>query len=305
MIVRPRPHWLRMLFIWRGSVLPRIMPQLLFTTGLAVIVACTHGTLGEWKPTLTLAPFTLLGLAVAIFLGFRNSASYDRYWEARRIWGALLNDSRTLARQVLTLTDCTHEEKRAMVYLLVAFVHALRNQLRQKTDDTALLTLIPAADHERVRQAQYKPAVILVLFSEKLSAARKAGQVEPILASAFEPALGGLSHVLGGCERIANTPIPFTYSVIIHRVIYLYCILLPFGLVDSVGPLTPLVVAFVAYTFFALEALSDELEEPFGTMPNDLPLDAMTRSIERTLRETVGETNLPPAAMADSDFLLS
>ena len=100
--------------------------------------------------------------------------------------------------------------------------------------------------------------------------------------------------LLAGCERIANTPIPFTYSVIIHRIIYLYCLLLPFGLLDSTGVMTPVIVAFIAYTFFALEALGAEIEEPFGTEPNDLPLDALAWTIEATLRESLGETDLPP-----------
>ncbi|HEY9249210.1 MAG TPA: bestrophin family ion channel, partial [Rariglobus sp.] len=119
---------------------------------------------------------------------------------------------------------------------------------------------------------------------------------EPILAAAFEPGLSALSNVLGACERIANTPIPFTYSVIIHRVIYLFALLLPFGLVETVGAWTPVIVGFASYMFFALEALSDEIEEPFGLMPNDLALDAMAGGIEASLRETLGEFPLPPAA---------
>jgi len=108
---------------------------------------------------------------------------------------------------------------------------------------------------------------------------------------------------LGGCERIANTPLPFTYSVILHRSAYLYCTLLPFGLVDSIGAMTPLIVAFVSYTFFALEALSDEIEEPFGTMGNDLALDALVAGINASLREMLGETP-PPAPVPDENFIL-
>jgi putative membrane protein len=163
---------------------------------------------------------------------------------------------------------------------------------------------VPAGAAERVARARFKPAVILVLFSEELAALRRAGQVEPILAAAFEPGLAGLSDVLGGCERIAGTPFPFTYSVIVHRIVYVYCFLLPFGLVDTVGVLTPLVVGFVAYTFFALEAVSDELADPFGTLPNHLALDAMSRTIEATLRETLGETDLPEPMAPDENFQL-
>ena len=89
---------------------------------------------------------------------------------------------------------------------------------------------------------------------------------------ALEAQFTHIGDAVGGCERLAATPIPFTYGVIIHRTIYLYCLLLPFGLVDSIGSMTPVIVVFVAYTFLALEALGSELEEPFGSQANDLPL---------------------------------
>lgn len=269
------------------------MPQLLWTTGLAVLITWTHGQLIGYKFNITAIPFTLLGVALAVFLGFRNNASYDRYWEARKFWGALLNDSRSLARQVVCLTECPPEERRRLVYTLAAFVHALRHQLRGSEARADLERLLTQAEASRVCAARHPAAVALALFGERLAEARRAGRIEPILAASMEPNLAGLSHVLGGCERIANTPLPFTYAVIIHRIVYLYCFLLPFGLVDSVGVLTPVIVAFVAYCFFALEALSDEIEEPFGTMPNDLALAAMSAHIESTLRETLGETDLP------------
>jgi putative membrane protein len=116
--------------------------------------------------------------------------------------------------------------------------------------------------------------------------------------------VGTRTEALGGCERIASTPIPFTYAVITHRTIYLYCVLLPFGLVDAIGPMTPVIVAFIAYTFFALEALAAEIEEPFGTEANDLPLDAMSRMIEATLREMMGEM-LPDPEPVPKDFNLT
>lgn len=103
MIVRPRPHWLRMLFVWHGSVLSSIVPQLLWTTGFAVLVTVLHGRLFQWKVPLNFVPFSLIGLTLAIFLGFRNGTSYARYWEARTLWGTLLNETRTLVRQLITL----------------------------------------------------------------------------------------------------------------------------------------------------------------------------------------------------------
>jgi putative membrane protein len=175
-------------------------------------------------------------------------------------------------------------------------VHALRHQLRASDPAADLARLLPPEDCARLQAARFKPAMLLLMVGEWLHARRRQGELDPMLAQAMEVPLGRLTEALGGCERIAGTPIPFTYAVIIHRTIYLYCVLLPFGLVDAIGAMTPVAVAFIAYTFFALEALGAEIEEPFGTQPNDLALDAMSRTIEATLREMMGEPQpLPPA----------
>lgn len=281
-----------MLFVWRGSVLRNIAPQLLLTTGFAVVVTALQGQVFHSKVPLTFVPFSLIGLTLAVFLGFRNNTSYARYWEARSLWGVLLNESRTLVRQSLTLVnDQTLAPQ--LGRRLMAFTHALRHQLRETDPAADLARLLSPADCERVGVARYKPAVLLLMAGEWLREVRLQGHLSPALAHAMEKPLGKLTEVLGGCERIASTPIPFTYGVIIHRTIYLYCFLMPFGLVDSIGPMTPVVVAFVAYTFLALEALSAQIEEPFGLEPNDLALEAMSWMIEATLRETLGERDLP------------
>lgn len=106
-------------------------------------------------------------------------------------------------------------------------------------------------------------------------------------------ARSALTAAGASCERIKHTPIPFSYTLLLHRTAYMYCFLLPFGLVDTTGFMTPFVVAIVAYTFFGLDALGDEIEEPFGLETNDLPLDTLCRSIEISLLESLGETDLP------------
>ncbi|CAB5717217.1 Predicted membrane protein [Delftia tsuruhatensis] len=303
MIIRPRPHWLRMLFVLRGSVLLDILPQLLAATGFAVVVTALHGQLFAWKVPLNFVPFSLIGLTLAIFLGFRNSTSYARYWEARMLWGSVLNETRSLVRQARTLCDAP-EHTPALAMTLAAFVHALRHQLRGTDAGADMQRLLPPGDCERLAPVRFKPAVLLLMAGEWLLARRREGSLDPVLVPAMEAPLCKLGEALGGCERIAGTPIPFTYAVIIHRTIYLYCVLLPFGLVDAIGFMTPVIVAFIAYTFFALEALGAELEEPFGTAPNDLALDAMSRMIEATLRELAGEP-LPPAPLQEDVLFLT
>ncbi len=303
MIVRPRPHWIHLLFVRRGSLVRRILPQQLFVFLLSCAVVWAHGQLFHWKVTLTSSPFSLLGVALAIFLGFRINASYDRYWEARKLWGTVLVEARNLARQALTLTG-TGTHVRPFVLGLIAFAVAMRNQLRGDANDAGLDGLLPPEMLPRVRTARSAPALILLWLGERLHRRRECGRLDPMLAQHMERSLDGLSAALGGCERIANTPLPFTYSVILHRSSYLYCMLLPFGLVDSIGAMTPLIVTFVSYTFFALEALSDEIEEPFGRMPNDLALDAIVAGIDASLREMIGEAP-PPAPQPNADFVLN
>jgi len=293
MIVRPRPHWLRLLFVWRGSILSQILPQLLGTLALAVLVTLLHGHVLRWKVPMNFVPFSLIGLTLAIFLGFRNGTSYGRWWEARTLWGSLLVECRAAVRQAQTLVDGEGHAP-VLAHRLIALVHALRHQLRGSDAAADLSRLLPPEEAARAGAARYPAAALLLMAGEWLRDMRRQGRVAPAVVPALEQPLAQIGAAVGGCERLDSTPIPFTYGVIIHRTIYLYCLLLPFGLVDAIGPMTPVIVVFVAYTFFALEALGSELEEPFGTAPNALALDAMCWTIETSLRESIGELDWPP-----------
>ena len=302
-ILRSRPHWVHLLFVRRGSLVRRILGQQLFMIALASAVVVAHGQFFHWKVTLTSGPFSLMGVALAIFLGFRINTSYDRYWEARKQWGSVLVEARNLGRKALTLIG-PGPEVRSFVLGLAGFASVLRNQLRGEPAAAATDGLLPEELRQRLQGARFAPALVLLWLGEWLREQRLAGRLDAIQAQSMEESLDGLSAALGSCERIASTPLPFTYSVILHRSAYLYCMLLPFGLVDAIGVMTPLVVAFVSYTFFALEALSDEIEEPFGRSANDLALDAMVVTIEASLRELLGEP-LPAAPQPDANFILT
>jgi putative membrane protein len=302
-IVRPRPHWIRLLFVRRGSLIHRIATQLLFIFLLSCVVVLAHGQLFLWKVTLNSSPFSLMGVALAIFLGFRINASYDRYWEARKQWGSVLVEARNLARQALTLIG-PGQDVRPFVLGLIGFAATLRNQLRGQPATAQTESLLPQDLRAQLTNARSAPTLVLLWLGRWLQERREAKLLEPMLAHKMESSLDGLSLALGSCERIASTPLPFTYSVILHRSAYIYCTLLPFGLVDTIGLMTPLVVTFVSYTFFALEALSDEIEEPFGIAGNDLALNAMVAGIDASLREMLGEVP-PPAPLPDADFVLN
>ncbi|MDD2843465.1 MAG: bestrophin family ion channel [Rhodoferax sp.] len=303
MIVRSRPHWIRLLIVRRGSLVHRIYGQQLFIFALSCAVVLAHGQLFLWKVTLNASPFSLMGISFAIFLGFRINASYDRYWEARKQWGSVLVEARNLTRQALSFI-APGRDVRPFVLGLAGFASTMRNQLREQVATHETEGLLPQALRAQLAGARSAPTLVLLWLGQWLRDCRQAGALEPILAHKMEASLDGLSLALGSCERIANTPLPFAYSVILHRSVYLYCALLPFGLVDSIGLMTPLVVTFVSYTFFALEALSDEIENPFGLADNDLALDAMVSGIHASLCEMLGDTP-PPPARPDANFVLT
>jgi len=292
-----------LLFVRRGSLVHRIYGQQLFIFALSCVVVMAHGQLFLWKVTLNASPFSLMGVAFAIFLGFRINASYDRYWEARKQWGCVLVESRNLTRQALTLVTAG-SPVRPFVLGLIGFSCTMRNQLRGQKATIGTDDLLPDDVCRQLISARSAPTLVLLWLGRQLQGWREARRLDPMLAQKMESSLDALSLALGSCERIANTPLPFAYSVVLHRSVYLYCALLPFGLVDSIGLMTPLVVSFVSYTFFALEALSDEIEDPFGLADNDLALDAIVASVHASLLEMLGEVP-PPVPQPDANFLLT
>jgi len=300
--VRDRPSGLKMFLAVRGSVLPRILPALLVNVAVATLVTWSHGDLFRLKITLTAIPFTLIGVPLAIYLGFRNNAAYDRFWEGRKLWGELVLRSRSLARQCLTLVDYPAPALAAggladlrvrMVLRAIAFNLALRDLLRRQPADRAMQALLLPGEWEAMQGAPNQPDFLMLNMGMDLRQCLKEGRIDPCLVVSIDATLTALAGAAAGCERIKNTPVPFSYTLLLHRTSYLYCFLLPFGLVDSIGFMTPFVVAIVAYTFFGLDALGDELEEPFGLEANDLPLDTICRAIEIDLRAALQEPLLP------------
>ncbi|ALI99585.1 bestrophin family protein [Rufibacter tibetensis] len=305
MIIRQRENWFKMLFVWKGSVLPAILPRLGLLLLISIGVVFVQGRLFEYKIPLNPAAFTLLGVALAIFLGFRNNASYERFWEGRKLWGSLLIDTRSLTRQALTMTGlpANSPEVLSFVRLLIAFTYALKHQLRQSDPFLDFQRLLPHELVQKLEKARFKPILLLKEMGVWVQAGKEAGRIDSITQAAIDHNLNQLSGIVGGCERIVSTPIPYTYNVLLHRTVYLYCFLLPFGLVDSIGWMTPIMVVFVGYTFMALESIVTEIEEPFGTEPNDLALNAISQTIEASLLEMAGQ-EVPKALKPKKKFIL-
>ncbi len=313
MIIRDRPSGLKLFLLARGSVLSRILPTLIVNIFIATLVTWSHGDLFQLKITLTTIPFTLIGLPIAIFLGFRNNAAYDRFCEGRKLWGELVLRSRNFARQCQSLIDYPQaasatnglEDIRVrMIYRTSAFAYTLRDLLRDQTDAPQLSYLLQDSEREQLRTASNKPQTLIMNMGADLRQLLQAKRIDPCLAVSMDNTLSAMTAAAASCERIRNTPIPFSYTLLLHRTAYIYCFLLAFGLVDSIGFMTPFVVAVVAYTFFGLDALGDEIEEPFGLEANDLPLDAICRAVEIDMRESVSDTDIP-APLLPNNFCLT
>jgi putative membrane protein len=284
--------------------------RLLFTTLLAGAVTVTDLKFGFFHPDLTTLPFTLIGLALGIFLGFRNNTSYDRFWEGRKLWGALVNTTRTLTRQILTFVgeqpgagtggapavdaEAVEKFRREMVHRLIAYVHCFRMHLRDQNHLSELSPMLTDTEIERLQGELNRPTAILQSMGYRFRDAWQRGWIHPMHLPVLEQSLTALTDIQGGCERIKSTPIPLSYTSLIHQIVAIYCFALPFGIVKTVGYLTPLVVGIVAYAFFGLDAIGDEIENPFGTDANDLPLSGLSRMIEVNLRQRLGEADLPP-----------
>ncbi len=305
MIVRDKPSAWQLLFVMRGSVVPTIAPRLIVVTLLSVGVVALQDRGVLRLHDLAALPFSLIGIALSIFAGFRNSACYDRWWEGRRVFGQLLVDARSLVRQQLSYvgpTDAAAARRAAL--LTIAFAHLLRHHLRGEAPGPDALAALAESGAPAISAARNPPNLLLVVLSREAAAAYAAGVIAPQMLQTLEERVVSLSGVLAAAERIRSMPVPYTYTLMLHRTVYLFCLLLPFGLAAAAGPWTPLVVLIVSYTFFGLDALGDELENPFGQGQNALPLSAMTRNLEIDIREMLGDEVLPEP-LQPIDFLLT
>ncbi len=296
MIVRDRPGPRELLFALRGSIVPAIAP------GIAVLMLFTAALV--WLdhsyalfPPIDAFGFTVFGVALSLFLGFRNNAAYDRWWEARRLWGGLLADMRSFARDVdIFVTDKALRDR--LLHGALAFLHLHRANLRGLVDDRQARELGGA-----LADAAHPPSAALDSIAAALGQARAQGALDGFGAMAFDQRLASMSLQQAGCERIAATPLPYVYSLLVYRTTYLYCLLIPFALIDPAGWMTPVFVGIIGYVFLGLAEVSEELSHPFGLTPNALPLDAICRAAEISIAPHLGRT--PPEPLEAVDYFLS
>jgi len=292
-----------LLFSLKGSIIPAIWKKVVFTVLISSIITMTHGNLFDFQMALTATPFTLWGLTLAIFLTFRNTAAYQRFWEARTLWGELAIVSRTLARQGRSLLPDNEPQRRELNDAITAFAYLLKDHLRDQAPGEDARRLLCGGPLASVLDAQSPPNALLGRLGRRLMDRASDQGASDMVRVEMDRQLTHMTHVLGGCERIKTTPIPYPYILMLHRVVHIYCFMLPFCLIENIGWFTPFAVCVLAYTFFGLDALGDQIADPFDTQPNDLALGAICRNIERAVSE-LNDLDAPPALVPEQGVLL-
>lgn len=229
-------------------------------------------------------PVTLLGSAVAVYLSFRNTTAYARWWEARTLWGAMVNASRTLSREAMTFLP---NEATAVTVTRrqVAYVHALRLHLRRQSPWDELSARLPPEEVERLRTVGNVPNAIHARTARIITEANP----QPILLATMARTLSDISNAQGGMERIKNTPLPQQYASYPAIFTHGFCLLLPLGLVETLGLYTPLGSTVAGFLFLALLQIGNDIQNPFEDSEDDVPLTTLTRGIEIDLRDGLGD----------------
>jgi putative membrane protein len=283
--------------------------ELLFSTALAILV---WALFVHWKVQGIALPFSIaatLGGALAIFLGFRNNSSYGRWWEARQLWAGIVNSSRVLARLVVTFTDShSHQAnyqkdrsenfKKSLVYKQIAWVHALRLHLRKQENWQEIKPFLSESEFGELMASQNKPNYLQIMMGRQIYTAMADGTLGGFDSFQMEGQLLALANHQGGCERIKNTPLLRQYHFFTLLFLYAFMILLPFCLIGDFHKLgianmmIPISV-FISFVFGTIAKVGEVNEDPFENLRTDVPMTSICNTIERDLRETLGEKKLP------------
>ena len=280
-------RWSSHLFDLRASMFHAIFGRTLVCVGWSVVVLISHDLIlsnfGQDRVTIPTTIHTLVGFALGTLLVFRTNSSYDRFWEGRKLWGGIVNESRNLARQVTVLFRDDPALVRSILVWTMAWAHAAMHSLRGRA------SLGPAGQHLTPDEvaiaegAHHIPSHIAAILTGRLVEGRTKGFITDPLLCHLDGNVQLLTDYLGGCERIKKTPLPFAYMVHIRRALMLYCFTLPFALVNDFGSGSIVATFLVAYIFFGIEEIGVEIENPFDGDENDLPLEKICATIDANL----------------------
>lgn len=284
---RYEKQWFSLLFRLRGSVIPAVLPRTLLCCGFSVaILLLYHRGWPVSVPTLgSVVPSLVLGL----LLVFRTNTSYERFWEGRKLWGNVVNLTRNLARQmwvaIATPDPSDLDAKAEAVRLLPAFAVAMKLHLRDAPPNAELAELMRGDRFAKLQGMNNPPLEIAFWIADYLQTQQARGTLNTYQITYCLETLDGLVNALGGCERILRTPMPVAYSIHLKQLLMLYCLALPFQMVDSVGWATPFLVGLISFAVFGIEEIGIEIENPFGHDPNDLPLDTICRTMRQNTED--------------------
>jgi putative membrane protein len=253
-----------------------------------VIVTVTYYILPFKAPSL---PLTLFGSALALFLGFRSTSAYERWWEGRELWGSMINASRSLSRAARSyLPDEEGRDlQRAIILRQITYVHVLRCQLRKQDTRAEALRFLSPDEAKPPLSRNNVANGILDGTGRRVDQARQKGWIDTIQQASIERVLVDIANAQGGMERLKNTPLPNQYRFFPEFFARLFCILLPIGLVETLGFATPIGSTVAGLMFLAVLKIGDDLVDPFADTVHDVPLTAMCTTVEIDLLQALGE----------------
>lgn len=248
-------------------------------------------------------PTGIIGTALAFLIGFRNNSAYDRWWEARKIWGELINDSRHFSLKVISFlsnqwnADLSKEEiesaQKRLIYRHIAFVWSVNKHLRKLEWKKTISPFLSNEEFDKLKQEQHIPLAILKNQVLDIKLLHEKKYFEDFRHLSFDGIMENFNDALGKSERIKNTVFPMQYNWYMQYAIWVFLTILPLSLAGFLG-LWFLPLSFlIGYVFILLEYLGRHIENPFENHPNDTPIDALSRTIEINLKEVLGEKNLP------------
>lgn len=228
--------------------------------------------------------YSLIGFVISLLLVFRTNTAYDRWWEGRRKWGELVNDTRNLAIKLSAILPET-EDRTFFKRMIPNFVFAAKEHLRKGVLFEELE--LSASELEVLSKKNHVPLAIAEMMYKQLVELKKAGKISEEEYITLDKNINAFMDALGACERIKNTPIPFSYSLFIKKFIFIYVTTLPLAFVTQFGYFSALIATFVFYVLVSMEVLAEEIEDPFGSDDNDLPTDTICERIRANVQEVL------------------
>ena len=288
-------NWLHLAFRVSGSVIPAILPRVIFCTLFGVVLSLLYN-LGIALPTRILDNFFIPDLVLGLLLVFRTNTAYDRFWEGRKLWGTLVNTVRNFARQIwVTIREEQPKdtrEKIATLQLLIAFAIAVKLHLRGEKINHEIEELVSPEQYSMLQQMNHPPLEIALWIGDYLQRQHDRNCLNTYQLTAMFKLLDTMVDVLGACERILKTPIPLAYNIHLKQILLIYCLVLSLQLADDLLWYTGIVVGMISFTLFGIEEIGREIENPFGYDPNDLQLDAICQTMRRNIADII---SIPPS----------